>query len=171
MVPKNWPPHLRNCSTKLEGVKLTNWDFERVIEEAPDGAFLFIDPPYFNADQDKFYTISFSREDHYRLEQILKKHSKRFRFLLTYDNTPEIRKLYSWANETLDKEWNYTINRTDDQKKDGSRKKNEKGTRYKGKELFILNYEVSAPAEAESIIIPRAGSLTLYFFETRQVFQ
>ena len=160
MVPKNWPPHLRNCSTKLEGVKLTNWDFERVIEEAPDGAFLFIDPPYFNADQDKFYTISFSREDHYRLEQILKKHSKRFRFLLTYDNTPEIRKLYSWANETLDKEWNYTINRTDDQKKDGSRKKNEKGTRYKGKELFILNYEVSAPAEAESIQLKLPQSLS-----------
>jgi DNA adenine methylase len=83
MQPKNWPGHLRKCSTKLQAVEITCFDFEQVITQAPDGAFLFIDPPYFNADQDKFYTHSFTRESHYRLERVLHQHSHRLRFLLT----------------------------------------------------------------------------------------
>lgn len=47
MQPKNWPAHLRRCSTKLQGVEITNQDFEQVIVNAPDNAFLFIDPPLF----------------------------------------------------------------------------------------------------------------------------
>ncbi len=35
-----------------------------------------------------------------------------------------------------ERQWNYTINRTDDQK-NGTKKK---GARYKGHELFIVNY-------------------------------
>ena len=42
--------------------------------------------------------------------------------------------------EIHDKEWNYTINRTDDQKNGKSKQDNFKGERYKGKEIFILNY-------------------------------
>jgi DNA adenine methylase len=57
--------------------------------------------------------------------------------LLTYDNSSEIRELYEWVYKIYEKEWNYTLNRTDDQKNGTKRK----GTRYKGKELFILNYE------------------------------
>lgn len=41
----------------------------------------------------------------------------------------------------MDKEWNYTINRTDDQTK----KTADKGKRYMGKEIFILNYDVIEP--------------------------
>jgi DNA adenine methylase len=135
MRPENWPTSIRRTSEKLEGVKLTALDFENVIKDAEDEAFLFIDPPYFNADQDKFYTHSFERADHLRLCSLLKKHSSRLRFLLTYDDNQEIRDFYDWAHEISEQEWNYTINRTDDQK-NGS---NQKGTRYKGKELFILN--------------------------------
>ncbi len=88
MQPKNWRAHLRRCSQKLQGVEINNMDFEEIIVQAPDNAYLFIDPPYFNADQDKFYTHSFSRDDHYRLERLLRKHSHRLKFLLTYDNSP-----------------------------------------------------------------------------------
>ena len=139
MQPKNWPAHLRRCSVKLQHVEITRLDFEQVIAEAPNNAFLFIDPPYFNADQDKFYTHSFDRESHYRLERVLHHHRHRFRFLLTYDNSPQVRALYHWSNHVLDKEWNYTINRTDDQ----SKKTTEKGKRYMGQEIFILNYDVN----------------------------
>ena len=97
---------------------------------------LFIDPPYFNADQNKFYTCFFTHEDHLRLREALLKHNKRLRYFITYDNCEEIREMYSWADELHDKEWNYCINRTDDQKTKVERK----GERYKGKELFILNY-------------------------------
>ncbi|WP_066382275.1 MULTISPECIES: DNA adenine methylase [unclassified Anabaena] len=144
MRPENWPRNIRRTSEKLQDVKITCWDFEQVIETVPDHAFLFIDPPYFNADQDKFYAHSFSKDDHYRLCKILQKHQHRIYFLLTYDNTPEVRELYEWAVEMHDKEWNYTINRTDDQKKGQKKEHNFKGERYKGKEVFILNYDSTA---------------------------
>lgn len=135
MRPENWPLNIRRTSKKLQGVKLTTLDFKPVIQDAEDGSFLFIDPPYFNADQNKLYTYSFTKEDHFRLCDLLKKHSSRIKFLLTYDDSTEIRSLYEWAQEIHEKEWNYTISRTDDQKNGTDRK----GTRYKGKELFILN--------------------------------
>jgi DNA adenine methylase len=144
MQPKNWPQNILNSSQKLQDVHLTNFDFEFVIDNAPDNALLFIDPPYFNADQDKFYQHFFSVNDHYRLERCLKRNSNRLKLFLTYDNTPEIRKLYSWMTEMHDKEWNYCIQRTDDQKNRSTKK----GERYKGKELFILNY-FSAAQEKE----------------------
>src|SRR3989344_5947655 len=137
MRPENWPRNILRTSVKLQEVKLTSFDFERVIEEAPDNSFLFIDPPYFNADQEKFYVHSFAQDDHFRLSKILKKHKNRFKFLLTYDDSPEVRELYDWAHEMHERAWNYTINRTDDQK-NGTDKK---GSRYKGHELFIVNYD------------------------------
>lgn len=91
MRPENWGRSLIKTSAKLQGVEFTNLDFEDVIDNAPDGAFLFVDPPYFNADQDKFYTFSFKKEDHYRLEQCLLRNKGRLSFLITYDNSPEIR--------------------------------------------------------------------------------
>lgn len=141
MRPENWPKNIRRTSEKLQNVQLTCLDFAEVIKTVPDDAFLFIDPPYFNADQDKFYTHSFCRNDHYRLSEILKEHKDRIKFLITYDNSPEVRDLYEWATEMHDKEWNYTINRTDDQKKGKKKEQNFKGERYKGKEVFILNYD------------------------------
>ena len=44
--------------------------------------------------------------------------------------------MYGFMKSMFDKEWNYCIQRTDDQKN----KTDKRGERYKGKELFILNY-------------------------------
>lgn len=137
MRPENWPRNILRTSEKLQNVKLTSYDFAKVIDEAEDGSFLFVDPPYFNADQNKFYVHFFKNIDHLRVRDSLKKNAKRLKFLLTYDNSPEIRNLYSWATDLHEKEWNYTINRTDDQKNGIKRK----GSRYKGRELFIVNYD------------------------------
>lgn len=141
MRPENWPRNIRRTSEKLQNVEITCSDFQQVINAVPDGAFLFVDPPYFNADQDKFYVHSFSRNDHYRLCGVLREHKDRIKFLITYDNSPEVRGLYEWATQMHDKEWNYTINRTDDQKNGQKKEHNFKGGRYKGKEVFILNYD------------------------------
>jgi DNA adenine methylase len=137
MRPENWPRNILRTSAKLQGVKLTTLDFEDVIAQAPKGSFLFIDPPYFNADQDKFYACSFKKNDHFRLEKILRKYREKIKFLITYDNSSEIRSLYPWVKDMHEREWNYTINRTDDQKN----KTDKKGSRYKGKEIFIVNYD------------------------------
>ncbi len=136
MRPDNWPRNIRRVSKKIQGVELTCLDFEEVIYRLPDGAFVFIDPPYYNADQDKFYQCFFSREDHLRLCNVLKAHSHRLKLFITYDNCDEVRELYQWTGYIYDKEWNYCINRTDDQINHIERK----GERKKGKEIFILNY-------------------------------
>ncbi len=145
MRPENWGMNITRTSKKLKNVKITDYDFEKVLDELPENKeiFIFIDPPYINADQDKFYTYSFTRNDHDRLQKALIKYSQKFKFLLTYDNSSEIWKLYDWTKQILEKEWNYTINRTDDQKKNGNgiNDVKKKGERYKGKELFILNYK------------------------------
>lgn len=140
MRPENWRRHLLLTSSKLQDVKLLNKDFAEIIDNAPDNSFLFIDPPYFNRDQDKFYSTSFSKEDHTRLRNVLKKNSKRLKFLITYDNEQEIKDMYSWAHAIINKEWNYMIYRTDDQTKEGNGNGKHNGKRYKGKEIFILNY-------------------------------
>jgi DNA adenine methylase len=142
MRPENWGNNILRTSLKLKDVDLTQLDFEAVLDniEAKDNAFLFIDPPYFNADQDKFYNCYFEKSDHFRLSEALKRNAHKFKFLLTYDNSEEIREMYEWADNILEREWNYTINRTDDQSKEGKANDKKKGERYKGKEIFILNY-------------------------------
>lgn len=146
MRPENWKNHLLKISEKLQGVEILNKDFEEMINNAPDNSFIFLDPPYYNRDQDKFYTFSFKKDDHARLMTVLKQNANRIKFLLTYDNHEDIKNLYSWAKAILDKEWNYMIYRTDDQSRNGeSKNKKHNGKRYKGRETFILNYTNSVP--------------------------
>jgi DNA adenine methylase len=145
MQPKNWAANITRTSRKLQGVTLSSLDFEQVIDHAPDNALLFVDPPYFSAEQDKFYTCSFTHEDHLRLEACLRRNAARLKFFLTYDNVKQVRKLYSWAAEIHDKEWNYCIQRTDDQINGTERK----GERYKGKEIFVLNFPTATAVQKE----------------------
>ncbi|OHB34973.1 MAG: DNA adenine methylase [Planctomycetes bacterium GWA2_40_7] len=145
MQPKNWAQNVIRTSEKLQGVEITNLDFENIINNAPDGALLFLDPPYYNADQDKFYQHYFSKQDHFRLAECLRRNNDRLKLFITYDNTPDIRELYNWMREMHDKEWNYCIQRTDDQRN----RTDKKGERYKGKELFILNYNAEQVSKGE----------------------
>ena len=143
MRPENWPPHLRTVSDKLQGVELTALDFELVIDALPTGAFAFIDPPYFNADQQKFYSCVFNHSDHERLQECLKRNAGRIMFLLTYDDHPSVRSMYQWVDSIDNKQWNYTINRTDDQRNGHKLKDGFRGVRSKGRELFIRNYNAN----------------------------
>lgn len=142
MRPENWPPHLRTVSDRLQGVTLQSVDFEPVIDSLPDGCFAFIDPPYYAADQQKFYICTFTLDDHKRLAECLYRNAFRLKFLLTYDDHPDIRAMYEWVESVTDKQWNYTINRTDDQRNGAKLKDGFRGMRDKGKELFIRNYNV-----------------------------
>ena len=141
MRPENWPPHLRTVSDKLQGVDLKSLDFEEVIDGLPDDYFMFVDPPYFNADQRKFYTCVFDLNDHLRLAQCLERNSGRLKFLLTYDDHEDVRRMYDWALDISSQEWNYTINRTDDQRNGRKLEHGFRRSRYTGKEIFIRNYD------------------------------
>ena len=129
MRQSNWGKRILEASEKLQNVKLTSIDFEYIINNAPNNSFLFIDPPYFNTLQNKMYEFGFTEKEHIRLLEVLKNNKYRLNFLLTYDNDITIKNMYSWAN-TNSEEWTYTMNRAD------------YTGRYKGKELFITNYNL-----------------------------
>ena len=76
---------------RLANVIVENQDFETLIRhyDRPD-AFFYADPPYFSTED--MYEVGFGREDHVRLRNTLKTISGRF--LLSYNDCPEIRELY-----------------------------------------------------------------------------
>lgn len=127
--PKNWSSFLISASPKLSDVKITSLDFEEVISTPAFGSstLLYLDPPYYWADQKRAYTKSFQLADHQRLCNALKKTD--FYFCLSYDDCPEIRNLYKWAN-IFATGWLYNT-------------ANKKGVeRRMGNELIITNYEI-----------------------------
>jgi len=89
---------------------------------------LFVDPPYFAPPKKKHYRNGFNYEDHLRLMDSLKK--TEHYFFLTYDDIPEIRKIYSWAN-IFEAKFFYRV--------DNSEVFN--GSRKMGFELIITNYQ------------------------------
>lgn len=127
--PENWFKFLFDASKKLKDVKITSFDFEKVIKAKSIGnrVLMYLDPPYFHADQKRAYTKPFENSDHIRLSKLLKETS--FLFCLSYDDCQEIRDLYSWAH-IYEKQWLYNT-------------ANKKGnSRELGNELIITNYEV-----------------------------
>lgn len=140
MRPCNWPKVIDLASQKLQGVQLTNKTAVECIDSIPDGGLIFVDPPYFNADQDKFYTKHFSRVDHLELAECIHRNVDRLKIFITYDNCDDIKELYEFMPFFYDKQWNYCISRTDDQKNNKKLEDGHKGARSKGSELFILNY-------------------------------
>ena len=140
MRPENWPPHLRTVSDKLQAATLMSCDFEEVIDGLPDGTLAFVDPPYYSSDQHKFYNVTFDQQDHRRLRDCLARNRSRIMFLLTYDDHPDIQEMYEWVHSVSNHQWNYTINRTDDQRNGKQKQDGFYRPRDKGRELFIRNY-------------------------------
>jgi len=130
LPPNRWKERIEPCSKKLLDTKLTNLDFTEVMMAKANGnkVLMFLDPPYFHSKQESHYSFSFNHKDHERLADVCKKtpHS----FFLTYDDCPEIRKLYKWAN-IFTLQFYYRI---DNSKDNGDRRK-------VGSELVITNYK------------------------------
>ena len=68
-------------------------------------SFAYLDPPYY-VKGDDLYQHSFTHDDHVRLADELK-HAE-YKWLLSYDDCPEVRELYSWA-KIIELKGNYTI--------------------------------------------------------------
>ena len=130
LPPERWHERLSHCGDKLEGVKLTNYDFDEVINvPSVNQVLMFVDPPYFKPPKKKHYRHGMSKSDHIRLANCLK--GSNHKFLLTYDDCKDIRELYNWA--TI-KEISYFY-RVGDSKTSGSRRK-------LGFELVISNFDL-----------------------------
>lgn len=124
--PKSWPKRINDAGIKLKGTRITNLDFSDVItEKSSNNVLLFVDPPYFLADQKRAYFHHFLLKDHIRLMELLKESN--YKFCLTYDNCSEIKELYKWANIN---EYNWMYHTAN----------SNTTTRKMGKELIITNY-------------------------------
>ena len=69
-----------------------NLDFEHLIKTYDrENALFYCDPPYFETE--KYYRARFQESDHKRLADAL--HSIKGRFLLSYNDCPQVRELYA----------------------------------------------------------------------------
>lgn len=127
--PQNWGAFIKNSIPKLSDVRITSTDFSNVINAPNEGSnvLMYLDPPYFQADQKRAYTKSFTLDDHIRLEKELRHTS--YMFCLSYDDVDAIRDLYSWAN-IYELNWLYNTANI------------KGGKRSLGRELIITNYKV-----------------------------
>lgn len=134
LPPERWHERINPCGRKLEDIDITNLDFEKVISAPAKGksdVLIFADPPYFGPAKKKHYRNGFNYDDHIRLMQALENCGHKF--FLTYDDVPEIRELYSWAN-IYQTTFYYRVDNSNIQK----------GSRKLGFELIITNFDVNS---------------------------
>ncbi len=136
LPPERWHERIIPCGEKLENVKITGKDFEDVINAESRGSntLIFADPPYFNPPKKKHYRNGFEYEDHIRLCESLT--NTTHNFFLTYDDVPEIRELYEWAN-IHELKFIYRVENSNIQM----------GNRRLGFELVITNYKIDKQLE------------------------
>ena len=122
-------------SPLLEGIRITQLDYRQLLQDGDQYVFTFLDPPYFKATKSRLYGrngILHTSFDHDEFAQEMKQ--CRHSWLITYDDSPEIRKNFSFAN-VYEWELQYGMNNYRQGKAD------------KGSELFITNYELSKMAK------------------------
>ncbi len=129
---KNIQQTISRCSQRLCGVIIENKDFEDLIKQydRPE-SFFYLDPPYYKAE--RRYAVKF-KKDHERLRDTLK--NVKGKWLLSYNDCPEIRELYKDYHIVELKRTLYLVNRYKTDVEYG--------------ELLISNYEIG-PSNEDTI--------------------
>ncbi len=124
------------ASTLLQGVKITNWDYSKLLKNDGNNVFIFLDPPYYSNSKSKLYGkhgqlhIKFNHDIFFR-KLVICKHN----WLVTYDNCSKIQKLFcenhseKWVKLT----WRLRYGTNNSSKK----------TAKVGNELLIRNYNLN----------------------------
>lgn len=90
---------LRKLSIHLSSIHITHGDYESLLFQEGNKVLIFLDPPYLSATKSKLYGIRGKLHtdfDHERLASNMR--NCPHRWLLTYDDSPEIRKLFEFAH-------------------------------------------------------------------------
>ncbi len=114
--------HERFSKLSIRGNICTNLDFCELINDTQCSAIIYLDPPYFVKGND-LYQHGFSENDHIRLAECLR--ATKHQWVLSYDDCPEIRKYYNWANVEEIDGVSYSITATKD-KETGERRSRSK---------------------------------------------
>ena len=85
---------LHKLLRQFDDVRITSLDFSELVSDAPTDCFTYMDPPYYEKGP-QLYRYSMDQEDHAVLAMLLRK--CRSEWVLSYDDHPEVRRLYSWA--------------------------------------------------------------------------
>lgn len=89
---------IRLIQQRKDSIRVTNKDGIEIIKEFGhyNSSFFYVDPPYFVKGAD-LYLNAFKTKNHEELAQVLNEF-KQSKWVLTYDNEPEIRQLYPKRN-------------------------------------------------------------------------
>jgi len=121
---------LKLVSEIIKDFEITYGDYERLLFKDGEGVFIFLDPPYYSTTKSKLYGKNGDLHlnfDHERFAANMKK--CKHLWLITYDDCPEIRELFSFAY-IYPWELQYGMNNY------------KQKTARKGRELFITNYRI-----------------------------
>ncbi|MBD8063747.1 DNA adenine methylase [Actinomycetaceae bacterium Sa1BUA1] len=123
---------IRLIALHADRIAVTNEDGLRVIERYSDrdDAFIYADPPYFEK-AGSLYLNAFQDSDHQALAGCLKG-VRRAKWILTYDNVPQVAELYSDLRRRLFA-LNYSAHRV-----------------MKASEIMVFSSDLAIPEEIES---------------------
>lgn len=119
---------LHQLANQLSTTSITNNDYETLLFAPGDHVFIFLDPPYLSATKSKLYGRRGELHTNFNHQRFAKNMAQcPHQWLITYDDSPEIRRLFDFATII---EWNlqYGMN---NYKQEGA---------ALGQELFIKNY-------------------------------
>lgn len=132
---------LSNLKGLLDQVLITNQDYSKSLHKPGEDVFIFLDPPYLAAAQSRLYGkrghlhISFNHQEFAaHLQQCC------HRWLITYDDSPEIRENFAFAH-LYEWEMQYGMNNYMQEKA------------AKGRELIITNYPVILKPDSQQLVI------------------
>jgi DNA adenine methylase len=120
----------------LEGVKITGLEYGEILSGGGREVFTFLDPPYFKTTQSRLYGRNGILHTEFNHEEFVREMKKcRHSWLITYDDSPEVRKNFEFAKIT-GWELQYGMNNY------------KQGRADKGSELFISNYALPENSKA-----------------------
>ncbi len=124
---------LNQFAKVINGSTITNLDYEELVKKEGENVFIFLDPPYYSATKSALYGKNGNMHksfNHIKFADTMKNCSHKW--LITYDDSEYIRKLFSFAN-IMPWELMYGMRNV------------AAGSDQKGKELFISNYLQQLP--------------------------
>ncbi len=127
---------LKKFAEVINEARITNSDYENLITAPGQNVFIFLDPPYYSARKSALYGKNGNLHkgfDHIHFAEVMKNCDHNW--LITYDDSEYIRKLFSFANIMP---WNLMY---------GMRNVTETSDQI-GKELFISNYLKEIPQKS-----------------------
>lgn len=130
LMKRLWKSRLRLDNVMIECLK-----FDDLIKkyDKGDNTVFYCDPPYYvTLKKKEYYKFKFEQRHHDKLAEMLKNLNSKF--LLSYDDVPEIRKMYDWA---IFNKLRFTYTSSTVQDGEGQAKE----------ELLISNYELPKQEE------------------------